>query len=181
MKIIVMDSANVRIEVLNVPDHMIDEDIEQFLAEHDYSLNNISWMAVPIDFVLVQFHNYGICQANGEELHVTHHARLKDFSIYDSVQEVKHREQEELAEALRLHGDKVDDGYEWHFEGECPIVAAYDYDEPCDVVILAVKVDNEGNFTIIGDEKNDRDNEHEIEIDEIFAGHVDFITADIGK
>ena len=168
MKIIVMDSANVRIEVLNVPDHMIDEDIEQFLAEHDYSLNNISWMAVPIDFVLVQFHNYGICQANGEELHVTHHARLKDFSIYDSVQEVKHREQEE-------------DGYEWHFEGECPIVAAYDYDEPCDVVILAVKVDNEGNFTIIGDEKNDRDNEHEIEIDEIFAGHVDFITADIGK
>ena len=27
MKIIVMDSANVRIEVLNVPDHMIDEDI----------------------------------------------------------------------------------------------------------------------------------------------------------
>ena len=97
------------------------------------------------------------------------------------MQEVKHREQEELAEALRLHGDKVDDGYEWHFEGECPIVAAYDYDEPCDVVILAVKVDNEGNFTIIGDEKNDRDNEHEIEIDEIFAGHVDFITADIGK
>ena len=30
MKIIVMDSANVRIEVLNVPDHMIEEDIEQF-------------------------------------------------------------------------------------------------------------------------------------------------------
>ena len=48
MKIIVMDSANVRIEVLNVPDHMIEEDIEQFLAEHDYSLNNISWMAAPI-------------------------------------------------------------------------------------------------------------------------------------
>jgi hypothetical protein len=28
MKIIVMDSANVRIVVLNVPDHMIEEDIE---------------------------------------------------------------------------------------------------------------------------------------------------------
>ncbi len=61
MKIIVMDSANVRIQVLNVPDHMIDEDIEQFLAEHDYSLNNISWMAAPIDFVPVQFHEYGPC------------------------------------------------------------------------------------------------------------------------
>ena len=180
MKIIVMDSANVRIEVLNVPDHMIDEDIEQFLAVHEYSLNNISWMTAPIDFVPVQFHNYGICQTNGEEMSVTHHARLKDFSIYDSVQEVKHREQEELAAALKLHGEKVDDGYEWHFEGECPIVAAYDYDEPCDVVILSVRANKDGGLTIIGDEKNDRGNEHEIEADDIFAGHMDFITSEIG-
>ena len=35
MKIIVMDCVNILIEVLNVADHMIDEDIEQFLAEHD--------------------------------------------------------------------------------------------------------------------------------------------------
>ena len=200
MKIIVMDSANVRIEVLNVPDHMIEEDIEQFLAEHDnvpdhmieedieqflaehdYSLNNISWMAAPIDFVPVQFHEYGICHSDGEELHFVRQGKLKDFSIYDSVQEVKHREQEELAEKLRLRGEKVDDGYEWHFEGECPIVAAYDYDEPCDVVILSVRVDKDGYFTIIGDEKNDRGNEHEIDIDEIFAGHLDFIISEIGK
>ena len=181
MKIIVMDSANVRIEVLNVPDHMIAEDIEQFLAEHDYSLGNISWMAAPIDFVPVQFHDYGICQTSGEEMHVTRQARLKDFSIYDSVKEVKLREQDELAYALRLYGEKVDDSYEWHFEGECPIVAAYDYDEPCDVVILSVRVDKDGYFTIIGDEKNDRGNEHEIEVDEIFAGHLDYIISEIGK
>ena len=92
---------------------MVEEDgIEVFLAEHDYSLNNISWMAAPIDFVPVQFHDYGICQTNGEEMSVTHHARLKDFSIYDSVQEVKKREQEELAEALRRYGEKVDEGFE---------------------------------------------------------------------
>ena len=181
MKIIVMDSANVRIEVLNVPDHMIEEDIEQFLAEHDYSLNNISWMAAPIDFVPVQFHEYGICHSDGEELHFVRQGKLKDFSIYDSVQEVKHREQEELAAALKLHGEKVDDGYEWHFEGECPIVAAYDYDEPCDVVILSVRVNKDGALTIIGDEKNDRGNEHEIEADDIFAGHMDFITSEIGE
>ena len=180
MKIIVMDSVNVRIDFLNIPDNMINENIEQFLVEHDYSLNNISWMAAPIDFVPVEFHEYGICHSDGEELHFVRQGKLKDFSIYDSVQEVKHREQEELAEALRQHGEKVDDGYEWHFEGECPIVAAYDYDEPCDVVILAVKVDNDGYFTIIGDEKNDRGNEHEIEIDDIFAGHVSFITSEIG-
>ena len=116
------------IEVLNVPDHMIEEDIEQFLAEHDYSLNNISWMAAPIDFVPVQFHEYGICHSDGEELHFVRQGKLKDFSIYDSVQEVKHREQEELAEKLRLRGEK-----------------------------------------------------HEIDIDEIFAGHLDFIISEIGK
>ena len=79
MKIIVMDSTNVRIEVLNVPDHMIEEDIEQFLAEHDYSLNNISWMAAPIDFVPVQFHEYGICHSDGEELHFVRQGKPKDY------------------------------------------------------------------------------------------------------
>ena len=154
MKIIVMDCANVRIDVLNVPENMVGEDVELFLVEHDYSLNNISWMAVP-------------------------DTRLKNFSIYDSVQEVKHREQEELVSAIRQYGEKVADGYEWHFEGDCPIVAAYDYDEPCDVVILAVRVSNDGRITIIGDEKNDRGNEHEIDADDIFAGHIDFITSEI--
>ncbi len=93
MKIIVMNSADLRIEVLNVPDHMLEEDIEVFLAEHDYSLNNISWMAAPIDYVPVQFHQFDTDKQNGEEVHITRSARLKDFSIYDSVQEVKHREQ----------------------------------------------------------------------------------------
>lgn len=178
MKIIVMNSADTRIEVLSVPDSMPEEDIELFLAEHDYSLNNISWMAAPVDFVPVQFHEFDF--ENDVETHTVRHGRLKDFSIYDSVQEVKHREQEELAEALRQHGEKVDEGYEWHFEGECPIVAAYDYDEPCDVVVLSVRVDKNGTLTIIGDEKNDRGNEHEICANDIFAGHMDFITSEIG-
>lgn len=181
MKIIVIDRANVRIEVLNVADHMLEDEIELFLSEHGYSLNNISWMAAPIDFVPVLFHEYDTDKENGEEVHATRSGRLKDFSIYDSVQEVKHREQEELAAALKLHGEKVDDGYEWHFEGECPIVAAYDYDEPCDVVILSVRANKDGGLTIIGDEKNDRGNEHEIEADDIFAGHMDFITSEIGE
>ena len=180
MKIIVMNSADLRIEVLNVPDHLLEEDIEVFLAEHDYSLNNISWMAASIDYVPVQFHDFGINEEDGEETYAIRHARLKNYSIYDSVQEVKHREQEELAETLRQYGESVDDGYEWHFEGECPIIAAYDYDEPCDVVILAVRVDKDGKLTIIGDEKNDRGNEHEIDVDEIFAGHLEFVTSEIG-
>ena len=182
MKIIVLNSADVNIEILNVPDHMIEnDDIEQFLSEHGYSLNSISWMAAPVDFVPVKFHEYGICAADGEEIHAERDARLKDFSIYDSVQEVKHLEQQELVEKLHRYGKHEEDYFEWHFEGECPIVAAYDYEEPCDVVILAAKVDEDGDITLIGDEKNDRGNEHEIDIDEVFAGQVDFISAAIGQ
>lgn len=51
MKIIVVDCANVRIDVLNVPENMVGEDVELFLVEHDYSLNNISWMAVPLQIM----------------------------------------------------------------------------------------------------------------------------------
>ena len=61
------------------------------------------------------------------------------------------------------------------------IVAAYDYDEPCDVVILSVRVNRYGKLTIIGDEKNDRGNEHEIEVDDIFCGHLDYLISEIGK
>lgn len=156
MKIIVMDSANVRIEVLNVADHLLEDDTELFLAKHGYSLNNISWMAAPIDYVPVQFYEYDTDHEDVEEVHTMRNARLKDFSVYESVQEVKHREQEELVTALHRYGEKVDGGYEWHFEDGCPIVAAYDYDEPCDVVILAARVDKVGHLTILGDEKNDR-------------------------
>ena len=180
MKIIVMDSANVRIEVLNVADHMLEDEIELFLSEHGYSLNNISWMAAPIDYVSVILHDISIDKKTGEEIHSLRPAKLKNFSVYESVQEVKHREQVELTNALRLHGKQVNDGHEWHFEGECPIVAAYNYDEPCDVVILSVRVNRYGKLTIIGDEKNDRGNEHEIKADDIFAGQMSFITSEIG-
>lgn len=176
-----MDSANLRIEVLNVADHMLEDNIEEFLYDHGYSLNNVSWMAAPIDYVPVQFHEYTTDQKDSEEIHTMRSARLKDFSVYDSVQEVKHREQEELTNALRHYGEKVDDGYEWHFEDECPIVAAYNYDEPCDVVILAARVDKDGHLTIIGDEKNDRGNEHEIAADDVFAGQMEYITETIGE
>jgi len=179
MKIIVMDSANVRIEVLNVSDHMIKEDIEQFLAEHDYSLNNISWMAAPIDFVPVQFHEYGKCHSDGKELHFVREGKLKDFSIYDSVQEVKHREQEELAAKLKLRGEKVDDGYEYHFGDNFPVIGGYDGDYPADLKIHSVKVDNEGYLTIFGEDNQNCDEVHEIEADDIFAGHLDYVTSSV--
>lgn len=131
----------------------------------------------PIDYISIEFHEYGTIVNSGEEIHVCRNARLKDLTIYDSVEEVKKREQNELAKTLRQHGEKVDEGYEFHFEGECPIIAAYDWEKPCDVVVLAAKVDNDGYITLIVDEKNERGNEHELEPDEVFAGHIEFITS----
>ena len=174
MKIIVMNGADLRIEYFNVADELLNDDVERFLVEHNVSTQNAAWMAAPIDYVTVLMHDISIDEGSGEEIHTMRPARLKNFSVYDSVKEV------ELGNKLRLYGENVDNGYEWHFEGECPIVAAYDYDEPCDVVILSVRVNKDGKLTIIGDEKNDRGNEHEIDADDIFAGQIDFITSEIG-
>jgi hypothetical protein len=107
--------------------------------------------------------------------------RIEVLTVSDRLIENDDIEQQELVEKLHRYGKHEEDYFEWHFEGECPIVAAYDYEEPCDVVILAAKVDEDGDITLIGDEKNDRGNEHEIDIDEVFAGQVDFITAAIGQ
>ena len=104
----------------------------------------------------------------------------KELSIYDSVKAIKRREQQELADALRKHGSKVDNGYEFHFEDECPIIGAYDYEEPCDVVILSARVDMDGYLKLIGDEKNDRGNPHSIDPDDVFAGQLEYVTSSIG-
>lgn len=104
----------------------------------------------------------------------------KELSIYDSVKAIKRREQQELADALRKHGSKVYDGYEYHFEDECPIIGAYDYEEPCDVVILSARVDKDGYIKLIGDEKNDRGNPHSIDPDDVFAGQLEYVTSSIG-
>ena len=103
----------------------------------------------------------------------------KELSIYDSVKAIKRREQQELADALRKHGSKVDDGYEFHFEDECPIIGAYDYEEPCDVVIFSARVDMDGYLKLIGDEKNDRGNPHSIDPDDVFAGQLEYIVTSI--
>ena len=104
----------------------------------------------------------------------------KELSIYDSIKAIKRREQQELADALRKHGSKVDDGYEFHFEDECPIIGAYDYEEPCDVVILSARIDKDGYLKLIGDEKNDRGNPHSIDPDDVFAGQLEYVTSSLG-
>lgn len=178
MKIVLLNHVDARIELLNVPDCNYPEDIEMFLCEREFDISNISWMEVPCeisDYVPVIFHEYEISNTNGKEIHSICRGRLNNYPIYDSVQEVKRKEREELADMMIKIGIKVDDGYEYHFEEECPIIAAYNYDEPCDVVILAIKMNAQGCISLIGDEKNDRGNEHELDLDDVFAGQLDYV------
>ena len=67
MKIFILHDADARIEILNVADNLIKEDIEMFLCEHAYSVNNITWMAANIDNVPVTFHEYGTIAETGEK------------------------------------------------------------------------------------------------------------------
>ena len=176
MKIIILHDADARIEVLNVADRLINDDVETFLCEHGYSVNNITWMAAPIEYVPVVLHDYGTIADTGEELHFQKDFELKDRSTYDEVQYLKRREREALREALCIHGESVEDGFELHFENDEPIVAAYLWDEPCDVVIKAVKMDKGGYLTILVEDKQDRSEVHEIGVNDFFAGQLDYVT-----
>lgn len=180
MKIIVLNSGDFHVEAISVPDHLVnDGQIEEFLQKEYYPLNNFSWMAGHIDCVPVAFHDYAFNEDNGEVTKTCRKSRLNNFSIYDTVQEVKHREREKLRASIRQYGEYVDNGYEYHFEGNCPIIAAYSYDEPCDIVILSVRIDKDGVLTIRGDDKLDRGNEFELDPDNIFAGQLEFVTSNI--
>lgn len=100
-------------------------------------------------------------------------------TIKQMIDEVKSRERVELRDAIINKGKRVDGGFEYHFEEECPIIAAYCGDEPADVVILSVRMDKEGNLTIKGEEKLDRMNKFEVDLDNIFAGQLEFVIGNI--
>lgn len=104
---------------------------------------------------------------------------MKTLSIYEQVQAVKHNEQQALISALRQYGEQVDDGYKYHFEGDCPIIAGYLCDEPCDIVILAARVDKDGRLILLGEDKQDRGEQFSIDPDEVFAGQLEYCIDEI--
>lgn len=182
MKIIVMGIANIQMDMLEVPDSLVNDDnVELFLSEHGYNLDNVSWMAADVDYVPLRFHTYGTNAETHEEMHFQRDARLKDFSIYNSVEEIKKREQNELVERMRLYGTKTEGGYKYEFDEEnYPIIASYCWDEPTDAEIHGVVLENEYNtISLIGREKCTGEELHDIDANEVFAGHLDYVTCEI--
>ena len=58
MKIIILHDADARIEYLDVADHLIGSDIEEFLTRQGFSVNNITWLVTSADHIPVVYHKY---------------------------------------------------------------------------------------------------------------------------
>ena len=170
MKSIILHDADARIEYLDVADHRLGSDIEEFLTRQGFSVNNITWLATTADHIPVVY----------EATHTKREAELQDLTIHGQLQALQHREQDELKAALRKYGTEVDGGFEVHFEGEQPIVAGYLFDEPRDIVIDAARLDADGNLSLLGEDKDVRDGQYDIEASDIFGGQLDYVTSSIG-
>ena len=180
MKIIILHDADARIEYLDVADHLLGSDIEEFLTRQGFSVNNITWLVTSADHIPVVYHKYDIDCKTGEATHTKREAELQDLTIHGQLLALQHREQDELKAALRKYGTEVDGGFEVHFEGEQPIVAGYLFDEPRDIVIDAARLDADGNLSLLGEDKEVRDGQYDIEPSDIFGGQLDYVTSSIG-
>ena len=180
MKIIILHDADARIEYLDVADHLIGSDIEEFLTRQGFSVNDITWLTTSADHIPVVYHKYDIDRKTGEATHTQREAELKDLTIHGQLQALQHREQDELKAAIRKYGTEVDGGFEVHFEGEQPIVAGYLFDEPRDIVIDAARLDADGNLSLLGEDKEVRDGQYDIEASDIFGGQLEYVTSSIG-
>lgn len=103
-------------------------------------------------------------------------------TIKQMVDEVKFRERDELRQAVINKGKQTKDGWEYEFDDENrPIVAAYSYDVPADVIIYSVSVEkHDGVLTIIGYNNDDTGYVHHIKPEDVFVGQMEFITNNIG-
>lgn len=66
MKIIILHDADARIEYLDVADHLLGSDIEEFLTRQGFSVNNITWLVTSADHIPVVYHKYDIDCKTGE-------------------------------------------------------------------------------------------------------------------
>ena len=101
--------------------------------------------------------------------------------IYNKVQAIKKEEQDVLKQTLLNYGKEEEGQRVYRFSDDtAPIVAGYLFDNPCDIIIKQVTIDEDGsNLEIIGEDKEARGQELVVNPDNIFAGHIDFITDEI--
>lgn len=177
MKIVIIDKVLAKVIYFDVEKEMIKGSVQDFLQKHGVNTLDCEWFIGRDSFpyVPIECHRYAIHKGDGSEVHETCKERLRFGSVYQREKDLKRRELEECATALKKHGELEDGGYETHFEAVKTVVAGYLYDEPCDIVVNAIRFADD-LITIIGYDKNDPSTEHEIPASELFAGQLNEIT-----
>ena len=101
--------------------------------------------------------------------------------IYDKVQAIKKEEQDLLKQFLLRYGKEERGQKIYRFSDDtAPIIAGYLFDDPCDIIVKQVAVDEDGsNLEIIGADMEVRNQNLVINLDDIFAGYIDCITDSI--
>jgi len=177
MKIVALDRFLGKILYLDVDDAVIEnDDVDGWLRSKCYDLKDYPYFrcsdaqrSIEVEYTRITKNSHG-----GE-----HNEACKEYlrfgSPYYREKDLKRREHEECIAALKKYGDEEDGGFEKHFEADKPIVAGYLYDEPCDIVVNAVRT-KDGDVYVIGYDKNAPSTEQEISADELFAGQLNEIT-----
>ena len=185
MKILVLHDSSGRIEVLDVEDSIIkndfQDDVEWFLTEKGYSVNNITWMAGYSDFIPVVFHKYELDE-KGNLTHNCRESRLNDYSIDEEYTLTKGREIDELYEAVMQHGTLAENGNKEVVISEDyrPLVAGYINDDPSDILVKKAIINANHKLKIVGCDKEGYTEDQYFDPDDIFKGHLTFITSVIG-
>ena len=102
MKIIILHDADARIEYLDVADHLIGSDIEEFLTRQGFSVNNITWLVTSADHIPVVYHKYDIDCKTGEATHTKREAELQDLTIHGQLQALQHQEPRRMPTATGI-------------------------------------------------------------------------------
>lgn len=176
MKIIILNNDKLRMEFLDVPDNMVGDEVETFLAKHGYSLNSISWMAANTDSMPIVFRTYRTDPEDGSETVSQRETQIGDFSVRECIKELGVRDKAELIETVRKHGQEKDGGYVYDFEKpgkKRPAVCIYE-DAPYEMGINNVSVDKDGTLSLYGFEFNSCEEEY-IDLNDVFVGELQTI------
>lgn len=78
MKIVILQHMGFRIEVMNVPQSMVEGSVKHFLQDHGYQVSLLSWTSADTEVVAVRFHTYSFDDRAGEEVVRTRNISLRN-------------------------------------------------------------------------------------------------------